>query len=54
MALSKFLKNRKEHARRLISLLSNDYQYVSILGIDTKATQIIANRAQNVIEHSHD
>ena len=36
MAITKFLKERKDACKKLISLLTKEFDYASILGVDTK------------------
>ncbi len=43
MAFSEFLDSRRSNAKALVQTLRGQYDYVSILGVDTKSKQIIAD-----------
>ena len=44
MALNKFLKSRIPYAKKLVNLLSEEYDYVSVLGTYTKFKKITTNK----------
>ncbi len=54
MAFSKFLTKRKKDAIELLNLLSSDFDYVSILGSDIKAKNIMKNRMMESISEGSD
>ena len=44
MALNEFLKSRIPYAKKLVNLLSEEYDYVSVLGTYTKFKKITTNK----------
>ncbi len=54
MAYSNFLSSRLDDAEKLVALLSDDFDYVSILGADTKSLNIRADKKSCSITEGND
>ena len=54
MALSKFLKSRKKKMVALIEKLGQDFEYSSILGVDTKSKSISADNGNQAVNEGFD
>ena len=54
MAFSEFLNSRRESAKTLVSLLRQDFAYVSVLGVDIKAKTVLADRNRTQISAGRD
>ena len=48
---SKYLEKSKAKLEELVSLLSNDYEYVSILGVDSRSKKINTNKYSQIISN---
>ena len=54
MAYSNFLSSRIDNAEKLVEILSQDFDYVSILGADTKSLTIRADKKSCSITEGND
>jgi len=54
MGFSKFLSSRIEALKELVGILGRDFEYVSILGADTKSLSIRADKSSSSISEGND
>ncbi len=54
MGFSKFLSSRIDALKELVGILSRDFEYVSILGADTKSLSIRADKSSSSISEGND
>jgi len=54
MSFSEFLNSRRDRAKALVSALSEQFDYVSILGADVKSRSIRADKNTSGISNGHD
>ena len=54
MSFSKFLSSRIDALKELVGILGRDFEYVSILGADTKSLSIRADKSSSSISEGND
>ncbi len=54
MGFSQFLDSRRDRAKALVKILGEQFSYVSILGADSKSTEIQVNANTSGINNGQD